>query len=99
MWGLEVITLVSLLYCCPVNSACRALWGVPSPCQSHFGVYADGLEGARDDEIFLPDTNNKNNSKESRSLRRAKAKEVKKTPSLLYSLEKITSMPPLLRQK
>jgi hypothetical protein len=33
------------------------LWGVPSPCQSHFALYADGWEGAGDDEIFLPDTN------------------------------------------
>ena len=33
------------------------LWGVPSPCHLHLALNTDGWEGARDDEIFLPDTN------------------------------------------
>jgi hypothetical protein len=39
------------------------LWGVPSHCQSHFALNADGGKGARDDEIFLPDTSKKNFTK------------------------------------
>jgi hypothetical protein len=35
------------------------LWGVPSLSQSNFALNADGWEEARDDEIFLPDTNDK----------------------------------------
>ena len=54
----------AFIYCCPGNSACRAVkmsaQGVPSPCYLHLALNADGWEGARDDEIFLPDTYDNN---------------------------------------
>ncbi len=73
-----VLLLLQSVICCGISIP-RALpwadiflplWGVPSPCQSHLALNADGWVGTRDDEIFLPYTSKKTLQKMYRKIRK-----------------------------